>query len=274
MIMFGARWRLIAHIVCVVVSLSMLLPLLVALGASFKPEAEIGSAALWPSSPTLQNYHRVFEEMPFAHYLWNSFATTCLRVLGQLVLAVLAAYAFARWTFPGRELLFVVVLCAMMIPHSLVMIPLYVMIAKLGWFDTYLALIIPNLAAPFAVFLLRQHMLSFPKALIDAAEMDGAGSWRTLWLVILPNLKPTIAALTIILFLECWNEYFWPLIVTQSEASMTVQVGLRKFLNSETGNEYGPLMAAVSLVSMPVLLLFFIAQRRVMESFVASGIKG
>ncbi len=271
---FGLRWNITAHTVCILISLMMLVPLLIAFGASFKPENEIGLATPWPLAPTFENYLRVFQDMPFAHYLWNSIASTTLRVLGQLVLAVLAAYAFTRWVFPGRDLLFIAVLGAMMIPHSLVMIPLYVMVARLGWFDTYLALVVPNLAAPFAVFLLRQHMLAFPKSLLDAAEIDGAGTWRTLWLVILPNLKPALAALTIILFLECWNEYFWPLIVTQTEASTTVQVGLRRFLDSELGNQYGPLMAAVTLVCVPVLALFFLAQRQVVETFVSSGLKG
>ncbi|MBM4073581.1 MAG: carbohydrate ABC transporter permease [Planctomycetes bacterium] len=274
MIRFSTPWTAAAHVVCIVVSLTMLLPLLLAFGASFKPDNEVNAALPWPTAPTLANYVRVFEELPFARYLWNSLVTTTLRVTGQVALAALAAYAFTRWQFRGRDMLFLAVLGAMMIPHSLTMVPLYIMMAQLGWFDTYLALVIPNLAAPFAVFFLRQHMMSFPKELIDSAELDGAGSLRVLWSVMVPNLRPALAALSIILFLECWNEYFWPLIVTESAASMTAQVGLRKFLNEELGNEYGPLMAAATLVCLPVIVLFFLAQRRVMETFVASGLKG
>lgn len=274
MIHFSRSWQALAHVVCIVAGLSMLLPLLLAFGTSFKPYNEVSGALPWPAVPTLGNYIRVFEDLPFGRYLWNSLATTTLRVAGQLALAVLAAYAFACWQFRGRDALFLLVLGAMMIPHSLTMVPLYIMVAQLGWFDTYAALIVPNLAAPFAVFFLRQHMMSFPRDLIDAAQIDGAGSLRVLWYVMLPNLRPALAALSIILFLECWNEYFWPLIVTETEASMTAQIGLRKFLNEELGNEYGPLMAATTLVTVPVIVLFFLAQRSVMETFVASGLKG
>jgi multiple sugar transport system permease protein/sn-glycerol 3-phosphate transport system permease protein len=161
----------------------------------------------------------------------------------------------------------------MMIPHQLVMIPIYIMIAELDWFDTWAALIIPNLAMPFAVFLLRQHMMSFPKDLLDAAEMDGAGPFTALWRVMLPNLGPALAALTIVLSIDCWNEYFWPLLVTDSPGSRTVQIGIRQFLE-ENFEDFGALMAGVTVASVPVLAVFFVLQRRIMETFVASGLKG
>ena len=117
-------------------------------------------------------------------------------------------------------------------------------------------------------------MMSFPKDLLDAAEMDGAGPWRTLWLVVAPNLTPALSALTIILFIECWNEYFWPLLVTETEASRTLQMGLREFLESDGYSDFGAMMAGVALASVPAVALFLILQRRVMDTFVASGLKG
>ncbi|MEC9345971.1 MAG: carbohydrate ABC transporter permease [Pseudomonadota bacterium] len=266
-------WRIVGHTLLLALCLSILVPLLIALGTAFKPANEVYDLQLWPDSPTFANFVRIFTETPFATWAWNSTATTVMRVSGQLFLAVITAFAFARWSFPGREVLFAVVLGAMMIPHQLTMIPIYIMVAELDWFDTWQALVIPNLAMPFGVFLLRQHFLQFPKELFDAAEIDGAGHWRTLWLVVLPNIRPALAALTIILFIETWNEYFWPLLVTDTADSRTIQVGLRQFLE-EDFDDYGALMAGITVASLPALAIFFFFQRQVIDTFVASGIKG
>lgn len=266
-------WRTLGHAVLLILCLSIVVPLIVTLGTAFKPANEVYAVQPWPDRPTLENFVRIFVETPFPTYLWNSTGTTILRVGGQLLFAALTAYAFARWRFAGRETLFALVLGAMMIPHQLTMIPIYILIAELSWFDTWQALIVPNLAMPFGVFLLRQHFLGFPRELFDAAEIDGAGHWRALWLVVLPNLRPALAALTIILFIDTWNEYFWPLLVTDSEASRTIQVGLRQFLEDDY-NDYGALMAGITVASLPALAVFFFFQRQVMDTFVASGIKG
>ena len=132
----------------------------------------------------------------------------------------------------------------------------------------------PDLAAPVGVFLLRQHMLAFPRDLLDAAAIDGAGPWRALWLVVLPNIQPALAAIGILLFIDCWNEYFWPLIITESQNAMTVQIGIRRFLDAERGDELGPLMAGVVLVSLPAMAIFLWFQRRILETFVSAGLKG
>lgn len=269
----SAPWRVVGHTILLALCLSVLVPLLIAVGTAFKPSNEVYSILPWPTAPTLDNFVRIFIDTPFAIYTWNSVGTTGLRVAGQLLFAVLTAYAFARWDFPGRELLFALVLGAMMIPHQLTMIPIYILVAELQWFDTWRALIIPNLAMPFGVFLLRQHFRSFPKEIFDAAEIDGAGHWRALWLVVLPNLRPALAALTIILFIDTWNEYFWPLLVTDTPESRTIQVGIRQFLE-EDFDDYGALMAGLTLASLPALAIFFFFQRQVMDTFVASGIKG
>jgi ABC-type glycerol-3-phosphate transport system permease component len=272
-IAFGRPWRVAGHIVCLALCLSVVAPLMLVLGTAFKPANEIYDLTPWPRNPTFANFVTLMRETEFVLYMWNSVATTFLRVLGQLAIAVLAAYAFARWRFTGSTLVFALTLGAMMIPHQLVMIPIYIMIADLDWFDTWAALIVPNLAMPFAVFLLRQHMMAFPKDLLDAAEMDGAGALTALWRVMLPNLGPALAALTIVLSIDCWNEYFWPLLVTDSPGSRTVQIGIRQFLE-ENFEDFGALMAGVTVASVPVLAVFFLLQRRIMETFVASGLKG
>lgn len=274
MLTLSRPWAVTGQILLLLISLSIVAPLLLVVFTSFKPANEIYSGYPWPSSPTLNNYIEVFEKLPFGQYIWNSVATTVLRVVGQLALALLAAYAFARFTFPGRGVLFALVLAAMMIPHQLTFLPIYLLVTNLGWFDTWTALIVPNLAMPLAVFLLRQHLLAFPRELYDAASMDGASELRILWSVLLPNLKPVMAALTIVLFIDCWNEYFWPLVVTETENAMTAQIGVNRFLDAERGDELGPLMAAMTLVSLPALAVFFFFQRQIVQTFVSVGIKG
>lgn len=274
MLALSRPWAAVAHVTLAILALSVMIPLFLLVFASLKPPAEIYGGMPWPENPTLANYIRVFDKVPFGIYLWNSVATTVIRVGGQLAIAFIAAYAFARYRFPGRGLVFALVLAAMMIPHQLVFLPLYLLIADLGWFDTWTALIVPNLAMPLAVFLLRQHLLGFPAELYDAAAMDGAGDFRTMWSVVLPNVTPVLTALTIVLFVDCWNEYFWPLIVTESPNAMTAQIGIRRFMDAERGDEIGPLMAGVVMVSLPVLIAFLMFQRLIMQTFVSIGIKG
>jgi multiple sugar transport system permease protein/sn-glycerol 3-phosphate transport system permease protein len=264
---------IVGHIVLLLLCLSVLLPMVIVLSTAFKPMNEVYSSSLLPIAPTLDNFGRLFANTAFGWYAWNTTATTVLRVLGQLAIGVLAAYAFARFSFRGRDTVFALVIGAMMIPQVLTMLPIYIMMAQLNWFDTWWALIIPNLATPIAVFLLRQHMLSFPSELLDAAQMDGAGHWTTLWRIVVPNLGPALSALTIIIFIDSWNEYFWPLLVTESPQSRTIQIGLREFLQ-EGMNDYGALMAGIIVASIPAIAMFLFFQRRVMDTFVSSGLKG
>lgn len=272
MVRLSPTSRFIGHLTTGTLALAVLLPMLLVSLTAFKPAPEVYSAWPWPTAPTLDNFRRLFE-VSFGHYLWNSFGTTVLRVSGQVLVAILAAYAFAYFTFPARNLLFALVLGALMIPHALTMVPIYIMVVELGWFDSWAALIIPNLAFPFGVFLLRQHMMQFPKPLLDAARADGASHWTILWRIVVPNIGPAIAGLIIVAFIECWNEYFWPLLVTDSDAMRTIQIGIRRFLDSEGVDSFGPLMAGVTLASLPALLVFFVLQRRVMDTFVSSGLR-
>ena len=266
-------WQVIGHVVLVLLCLSILVPMAIVLSTAFKPFNEVYQAVLLPAHPTLDNFARLFEQTAYGWYIWNTTGTTLIRVVGQLFFAVLAAYAFARFRFRFRELAFMAVIGAMMIPQILTMLPIYILMAQLGWFDTWWALVVPHLASPIAIFLLRQHIMSFPSELLDAAEMDGAGHWTALWRIVVPNLGPALAALTVIIFIECWNEYFWPLLVTESPESRTIQIGLREFLQ-EGLNDYGALMAGIIVASIPAIGVFLFFQRRVMDTFVSSGIKG
>ncbi|MBN9039031.1 MAG: carbohydrate ABC transporter permease [Rhizobiales bacterium] len=263
-----------AEALLVVLALSVLVPLILMVGSAFKPAQEMYSPIPWPKKPTLDNFRTLFDAMPFGAYLWNSIATSALRVAGQLLTSIMAAYVFARYTFFGSNTLFLAVLGAMMIPHQLTMIPIYLLVVNLGWYDTFLGLIVPNLAAPFGIFLLRQHIRAIPNEILDAAVVDGANNWQTMWHVVLPMVRPAIAALTIILFIDCWNEYFWPMLITNTERSTTVQLGLRRFVDGEGGDAFGPLMAGMILASLPIFALFFFFQRKLFDTFAQSGVKG
>jgi len=270
----GPVTRLVGELFVLLLCVSVLVPLLVMLGTAFKPNAEMYLPAPWPVNPTLENFERLFDQLPFALQLFNSSVNAIIRVFGQVFTSVLAAYAFARWRFPGRDILFFAVIGAMMVPHQLTMVPIYLLIVNLGWYDTLAALIIPNLVAPFGIFLLRQHFLSLPKELFDAAAVDGASSLQTLWHVSLPLLKPAIGALAIVFFIESWNEYFWPLLVTETARSATVQMGLRQYIDLESSSDFGPLMAGMLIATLPVLAVFFFFQRQVFETFAQTGLKG
>jgi ABC-type glycerol-3-phosphate transport system permease component len=265
--------RALAHILLITLGLAVIAPIAMVVGTALKGPAETFSLLPFPLEPTLANFRAIIVETPFLTYLGNSVGTTFLRVSGQVVFALLAAYGFARWRFPGRDLLFALVLGAMMIPHQLTVIPIYRLIADLDWFDSWAGLVVPNLAAPFGAFLLRQHLLAFPPSLYEAAELDGAGPLRALWHVVLPAIRPALSALAIFLFIECWNEYFWPLLVAPGQEARTLQVGLRAFLEAEYTN-YGLLMAGVTLASLPALAFFLMLQRQVLQTFTSSGMTG
>lgn len=260
------------HALFLVLCALTLFPIYWMFATSLKPTADIFDARLIPSRLTLDNYAFVWTNVPIGRMLLNTFAMAALQTIGQLLTSLLAAYAFARWRFPGDHAIFLLFVGTWLVPLQVTMIPNYVLLARLGWLDTLAALVVPQLAAAFSIVLLRQYMKGFPKDLIDAARMDGASSWRTLWGVVAPNLRAPLAALGILLFISTWNEYFWPLLVTRKIESSVVQVGLQMFLTQE-GDLWGPLMAAASLASLPIFGLYVALQRQVVDAFVRSGLK-
>jgi len=260
------------HALFVVLSALTLFPIYWMLATSLKPQADIFDAALVPRRPTFENYQFVWQNVPIGRMLLNTFLMAALQTAGQLLTSLLAAYAFARWRFRGDGAIFLLFVGTWLVPLQVTMIPNYVLLARLGWLDSLAALVVPQLAAAFAIVLLRQYMRGFPKDLIDAARIDGASSWRTLWSVVTPNLRAPLGALGILLFISTWNEYFWPLLVTKKIENSVVQVGLQMFLTQE-GDLWGPLMAAASLASLPIFGLYVVLQRQVVDAFVRSGLK-
>src|SRR5690606_29725889 len=215
---------------------------------------------------------RAIDAIPIARMLVNTLVFSAVSTVFQLLTGILAAFAFARWKFPFDKLIYTGVALTWLVPFQVVMIPNYLLVAQLGLLDSVLALILPNIAAALAIMLLAQAMRGFPKEVIEAARMDGAGNWRILWEVLVPNLRGTIASLAILIFISTWNEYFWPLLLSRTAENSVVQIGIQMFMTAE-GNQWGPLMAASTLASLPVLLIYIVLQRQVVQSFMKSGIR-
>jgi len=239
---------------------------------SLKPANEIFNLSPLPANPTLGNYIYVWQAIPIGAMLATTFSNAVLQMLGQLVLATLTAYAFARWRFRGDTLLFLVFVGTWLVPFQATMIPNYVLLSRLGWLDTLAALVIPHLGSAFGIILLRQYMKGFPRELIDAAHLDGASSWAILWRVVVPNLRAPLAAVAVLSFITTWNEYFWPLLVTSKMERTVLQVGLQMFLTME-GDQWGGLMAGASMATIPLLAIYLVLQRQVVEAFVRSGLR-
>ncbi len=269
--------KALLHIALIVVALAMVFPFIWMLITSLKtlPQLLQDPLSFWPAPATLQNYVEAWNDAPFAQAYFNSIYIAVLVVAGTLVTASMAGYAFARIKFRGSRALFIVFLATQMIPMQVTLIPFYFLMARLGWVDSHLALIVPAaLANPFAVFLMRQFVLSLPVELEEAAFVDGAGRWRIFWSVILPNLRPGLGALAIIVALSTWNNFLLPLIVLNSQDLFTVPLLLQSFRGQFGSINYGLIMAASAVATVPMLIAFVIGQRRILNSMAASGLGG
>jgi multiple sugar transport system permease protein len=270
------RWgNLWLHVVLILGSVGMLLPFAWMLSTSLKTPPDIFTyPPLWIPDPIAwENYAATLEAIPFGRYYFNSmFVAVSVTVL-QILTSSLAAFAFARLRFKGREPLFLLYLATLMIPFQVTMIPNFILVRYLGWFDSFQALIFPTAFSAFAVFLLRQYFMGMPLELDEAARMDGAGSFRIWWQIIMPLSGPVLAALTIFTFLGSWNDFLWPLIVTNSVETRTIPVGLASF-QGEFNTQWNLLMAGSVIALLPVLVIYFFAQKRFIEGITLSGMGG
>ena len=254
-----------------------LFPLLWAFTTSLRPPGQLGSeiASLWVHHPSLANFKEAWSDAPFLRLYYNT-AVVVFGILGvQLVTITLAAYAFARMEFWGRDLLFRVFLLQLMVAPSALIFPNFQTIRSLGLLNTRLAIMIPYFASAFGMFLLRQTFRSVPRDLEDAAVIDGCSTLQTIWNVFLPLAKPTLVAFSIVSVVYHYNEFLWPLIITDTERARTVTVGLASFTQSaESGAQWNLIAAGTVIVILPLLVVFILFQRRFVESFMYSGIKG
>jgi len=250
-----------------------LLPFVWMLLTALKPETEVFNLAWLPSRPAWENFPRAFTFFPFARFLTNSIVVAVGGTLLHLLTSVLAAYAFARLRFRGRDVLFVLYLGTLMIPQQVTVVPLFLMMRDVGWVDTFWALIVPSAFHALGVFLLRQFFVTIPRELEESALIDGAGRLRILWRIILPLSKPALATLAVFTFIREWNAFLWPLIVTTSPEMRTLPVGLTLF-NGQYGTEWHLLMAAATVTLLPTLLIFGVDQRYFVEGVALTGFGG
>jgi len=260
------------HMILIVGAVAMVLPFIWMFLTSLKTYAESIHVppVIIPKDFQWENYKEVFTLLPFFKFMLNTLIVTVLRTAGQLFLCSLAAYAFARIEFPGRNFLFLVALSVLMVPGQVFLLPQYMIMVKLGWLNTLQAVVVPGLFSAFGTFLLRQFFMGLPKELEEAARLDGCNHFQIYWRVMLPLAKPGLVALGIFTTLWSWNELMWPMIVNSSPESMTLSVGLSS-LQGQYLTNYPVLMAGSFLAIVPMLILFMILQKQFIEGIAITG---
>ena len=263
------------HLILIPLAVALLIPMVWMLVTSLETlrETQHFPPVLLPHPLRLANYSDVLSQTPFARWFINTVIVTVVTVVGNLLLCSLAGYAFARIKFFGRDVVFIAILATLMIPFQVVMIPTFIIVKDLGMINTLGALIVPNLAGAFGIFLLRQFFRTLPVELEEAARIDGASRLSVLFKIILPLSGPALATLAVITFLWTWNDFLWPLITISSANNMTLQLGLTTFQGTHQTST-NLLMAANVMSMLPVLLLFFLAQRYFIRGIATSGLKG
>ena len=261
-----------------IVSVSLMAwPLVWMILTSFKSLKQVlrDPLSILPDPWVTDNFAKAWEAVPFPGAYWNSLYICVLVVVGTLLTASMAGYAFARLEFPGSRVLFIAFLATQMVPKQVTIVPLYILLSRIGWIDSHLALIVPAaLSSPFAVFLVRQFVRSIPVELEEAAMIDGANRGRIFWSIVLPNLRPALGALGIIVALDTWNSFFYPLIFMNSPDNFTVPLLLSQFQGQFGGMNYALVMAASSISVVPMLIVFVIGQRWIVSSMAQSGLGG
>ena len=241
---------------------------------SQKPLSELGNlGSLVPGTPDLGSFDEAFNDRNLGRYLLNSVIVSLLIMVGQVTTSILAGYAFASLRFPGKAILFYLFIATLMVPAEVNIVVNLETIQTLGWIDTYQALVVPFLAFSIGTFLLRQAFLGIPQDLRDAAAMDGYGHWGFLLRVGIPLARPTVAALSVFSFLLAWNQYLWPLLVTNSDEYRTVQIGLKQLADS-SGGQLNVLMAGTVLATLPILVVLVVFERQLIRGLTAGSLKG
>lgn len=266
----------LAYLLLVLTAVTMLFPFYWMVATSFKTEARVFAfPPEWvPNPPILDNYRYIFAELPFTRYVLNSLKVSLLWTLGVVLSSSLAAYAFARVRFRGRDTLFMITLAALMIPGQITMIPLYVVMARIGWVDTQLPLIVPAyFGSAFGIFLLRQYFLTIPQELNDAAKIDGCSHFGIYWRIMMPLSKAVLATLALLAFMGSWNDLLGPIIYLYREQLFTLPLALTRF-RSQYFTQWANMMAGATVSLVPILVIFLFTQQYFVRGVVLSGLKG
>ena len=270
------RQELIWHVFLVVAIFLTLWPIVFMISTSLKDLNQVFESTLnplpWPV--TFDNYTTVLGNFPLFTYIWNTFFIAAMVTISKTVTSVMAAFAFVYYDFKYKESVFNGMLLTFFIPITVLIMPNYLMMAKLGLLNTPWGVMLPCLVDGMGVFLMRQTMRSVPKALLEAAVLDGAKPRQVLTKVIMPLIKPALLANSILFFINSWNEYFWPLLILQDKDTYTLPLALQMFISAEGGSEWGIAMAVATLTSLPPLILYGFCQKFIINTFMNSGVKG
>lgn len=269
--------RVLIYAVLIGVAIIVVLPLVWMLSTSFKPKSQWFTREIeWiPRTFTWENYSRIFSNSstPIGRWFLNSIIIGTITTALTLIVDALAAYAYARLEFPGRKVLFALLLSTLFLPGVMFLVPNFITVFRLGLLNTFPGVFLPALAGVFGVFFLRQFFESIPKDLEEAAQIDGANTFQIFWRVVLPLSKPALATLAVITFLASWNDFLWPLLILRDRALQTLPPGLRTLQGAYTA-EYGQMMAGATIAAIPVLILYLLMQRYIVESVASTGVKG
>jgi multiple sugar transport system permease protein len=273
----GARiGNFLIHAVLMLGAIFMILPMVWMLATSFKPATEI---AIWPPrllplAPTLANYTGIFEVAPFGRFFLNSAGLSIVATLSVALTSLVAGAVFAKYRFPGRAFLFGLIIATAIVPFESYMIPLYIQLIAIGWINTYQGIVLPTLFMSFGIFLMRQHVASaIPSDYLEAARIDGASEWWILVRIIAPLSVPALSAIGIFAFIQAWAAFIWPLLVANDQLLFNMEVGLTAF-QFKFSSDYGKLMAGSVISVLPMLAIFLLLRRRIIESVALTGLKG
>ena len=272
----GTGWKVVGYLGMVLAILFIGVPLVWIVLTSFKSHGEIYSvpAQWWPTEFRWENYRDVFTRVDFADYFINSIVITVVLCTIKIILGVISAYALAILRFPGRNIVFIIVISALMVPSEVTVISNYALASQLGWRDTYTGIIVPLAGIAFGTFLMRNHFMSIPREIVEAARMDGAGPFRLLFQVLLPISLPTLVAFSMITVVNEWNQYLWPFLRAETSRSATLPVGLTMLQNNDGISNWGPVMAATIMTMIPVLLLFLALNKYMIKGLTSGAVKG
>jgi len=263
-------WKTIESILLFGVGLVFVFPFLWMFITAFKtmPEVYQFPPSWWPESWQFNNFRIAWSSGPFLTYVWNSLVVALGTLILQFLIGVPAAYSFARYRFKGRNMLFGLSLIALMIPSQVIFLPVYVQLSHWGLVDTLWALILPFGASAFGIFLLRQAFMQVPDEVIEAARLDNASEWKIMWTIMVPLAKPVLVTFGLFSFIYHWNDYFWPLIMTNSDTVRTLPIGISMLKAAEGGKQWNVIMAGNMILVFPILVVFFFAQRHIINAFV------
>ncbi len=267
--------KILMRVLLIIVAIIMFFPFLWMVSGAFKPSDEVMEypPRIIPSEVRFENFTELFKEVPFERYMINSFIVAGSITLSSLLFHSMAGYALARLRFPGRRFLFIGILSTMMIPFYSIVIPLFIIIRQVGWYDTYLGLIIPWIPHAFGIFLLRQYYITFPKELVDAAVIDGCSHIGVFFRIALPLSKPILAALGVIFFISNWDRFLWPLLITSSAEMRVVPLGVVQFKGQYVAH-WNLVLAGATVACIPTIIIFMMLQNFIVKGVKTTGIKG